>query len=59
MLEMRKKLLGSSEDVTNTGDTSDNQTINNDPSNDASNYITLNKNDDARLRKIHLKAIQL
>jgi hypothetical protein len=40
MLEMRKKLLGSSENETNAGGASDNQKTNDDPSNDASNYIT-------------------
>lgn len=36
---MRKKLLGSSENVTNTTEASDNQKTNDDPSNDAFNYI--------------------
>lgn len=40
MLEMRKKLLGSSQNVTSTEGTLENQKSNYNPSNDASNYIT-------------------
>ena len=40
MLEMRKKLLGSNENDNITGEASNNQKTNDDPSNDASNYIT-------------------